>query len=58
MTRGNRSARAFAPRRLLRSILMGVACCGASAMAGTGNGDLTDTNINYVGRWDKGNSAT
>ncbi|MDR7295759.1 lysophospholipase L1-like esterase [Pelomonas aquatica] len=27
-------------------------------MAGTGNGDLTDTNINYVGRWDKGNSAT
>ena len=27
-------------------------------MAGTGNGDLTDTNINYVGRWDKSNSTT
>jgi lysophospholipase L1-like esterase len=27
-------------------------------MAGTGQGDLTDTNLNYVGRWDKSNSST
>jgi len=30
----------------------------ASVLAGTGNGDLTDSNINYVGRWDKSNSST
>jgi lysophospholipase L1-like esterase len=30
----------------------------ASVLAGTGNGDLTDSNINYVGRWDKSNSTT
>ncbi|HJV60382.1 MAG TPA: GDSL-type esterase/lipase family protein [Albitalea sp.] len=31
--------------------------CSASVLAGTGNGDLTDSNINYVGRWDKSNST-
>jgi lysophospholipase L1-like esterase len=30
----------------------------ASVLAGVGNGDLTDTNINYVGRWDKSSSTT
>jgi lysophospholipase L1-like esterase len=30
----------------------------ASALAATGNGDLTDTNISYVGRWDKSSTAT
>jgi lysophospholipase L1-like esterase len=30
----------------------------ASVLAGTGNGDLTDGNINYVGRWDKSSSTT
>jgi lysophospholipase L1-like esterase len=39
--------------------LMGLAVsCSASALAGTGNGDLTDTNITYVGRWDKSNATT
>ncbi|HEY9107317.1 MAG TPA: GDSL-type esterase/lipase family protein, partial [Roseateles sp.] len=37
---------------------MGALSWSAAALAGTGNGDLTDTNINYVGRWDKSNSAT
>jgi len=32
--------------------------CSASVLAGTGNGDLTDSNINYVGRWDKSGSTT
>jgi hypothetical protein len=30
---------------------------GASALAATGGGDLTDANITYVGRWDKSNSS-
>jgi lysophospholipase L1-like esterase len=47
------------PRRRLRLALAGLAFSAcAAALAGTGNGDLTDTNINYVGRWDKSNGAT
>jgi len=58
MTRRVRAARTFVPRRLLRFALTGLALsCGASVFAGTGNGDLTDSNINYVGRWDKSNST-
>jgi hypothetical protein len=30
----------------------------ASVLAGTGQGDLTDSNINFVGRWDKSSSTT
>lgn len=30
----------------------------ASVLAGTGHGDLTDANINFVGRWDKSSSTT
>ena len=59
MTRGVRAARTSVPRRLLRIALMGMALSwSASVLAGTGNGDLTDSNINYVGRWDKSNSST
>lgn len=59
MTRGVRAARASVPRRLLRFALMGMALSlSASVLAGTGNGDLTDSNIKYVGRWDKSNSST
>jgi len=45
------------PRRFLRTAIaaLGVATC-AGALAAPG--DLSDTNINYVGRWDKSNSAT
>jgi len=32
--------------------------CSAPVLAATGNGDLTDANINYVGRWDKSSSTT
>ncbi|MEP7099778.1 MAG: GDSL-type esterase/lipase family protein [Burkholderiales bacterium] len=31
---------------------------GAPVLAATGNGDLTDSNISYVGRWDRSNSTT
>ena len=56
---GGRSACTFVPRRFLRSALMGMAFSwSASVLAGTGNGDLTDSNINYVGRWDKSSSTT
>ena len=59
MTGHRGSAGAFAPRHYLRLALLGIAfSCGAPVLAGTGNGDLTDTNINYVGRWDKTSSAT
>lgn len=33
-------------------------CWGAPALATTGDGSLTDSNITYVGRWDKSNSST
>lgn len=59
MTRCLLSAGAFAPRRLLRFALTGLLLSwSASALAGTGNGDLTDANINYVGRWDKTSGTT
>ncbi|HEY9106315.1 MAG TPA: GDSL-type esterase/lipase family protein, partial [Roseateles sp.] len=59
MTTCNRSARASLPRRFVRFALTGLAlACSATVLAGTGNGDLTDANINYVGRWDKSNGAT
>ena len=59
MTSGGRSARTFVPRRFLRFALVGmVFSWSASVLAATGNGDLTDSNINYVGRWDKTNSTT
>ena len=59
MTRGSRSARAFVPRRFLRLALLGMLFpLSASVLAATGNGDLTDSNINYVGRWDKSSSTT
>lgn len=56
-TSRGRSARAALP--WLRRTLTGMAlCCSASVLAGTGQGDLTDTNIHYVGRWDKSSSTT
>jgi hypothetical protein len=60
MASSDRSTRASTPGRFLRFALTGLAlsACAAAALAGTGNGDLTDTNINYVGRWDKTNSTT
>jgi len=59
MTYCHPSARTFVPRRLLRVALTGMALSwSASVLAGTGNGDLTDSNISYVGRWDKSNSTT
>ena len=59
MTHSHHSARASVPRRFLRLALLGAALSGSAAvMAGTGNGDLPDTNLNYVGRWDKSNSST
>jgi len=32
--------------------------CGAPALAGTGRGDLTDSNLTYAGRWDKSAGTT
>jgi len=32
--------------------------CGAPALAATGHGDLTDSNITYAGRWDKSGGTT
>ena len=59
MTNRHHSARTLVPRRLLRIALMGMALSwSASILAGTGNGDLTDSNISYVGRWDKADSLT
>ena len=59
MTRGGPSAKTFIPSLVLPLALLGMACAwSASALAGTGNGDLTDTNIDYVGRWDKSSSTT
>jgi len=59
MTHIDRAVGACAPRNFVRSALAGIVLswCGC-ALAGTGNGDLTDTNITYVGRWDKSNGAT
>lgn len=59
MTSSDRSAGASASRSFLRLAVMGMALSwGASALAATGDGGLADPNINYVGRWDKSNSAT
>ncbi|HEY8876862.1 MAG TPA: GDSL-type esterase/lipase family protein [Roseateles sp.] len=58
MTHHLHSARASVPRRLLRLAGIGALAWSAAALAGTGNGDLSDSNINYVGRWDKSNGAT
>ena len=59
MTGHRGSVRAIAPLHFLRLALMGMAfSCSVSVLAATGNGDPTDTNINYVGRWDKSSSAT
>ena len=59
MNRGGRSAGTSVPRRFARLALLGMMISGsASVFAGTGNGDLTDSNINYIGRWDKTSSTT
>ena len=59
MSTCDRSAGASVPAHFLRVALAGLFLgAGASAFAGTGQGDLTDTNINYIGRWDKSNSTT
>jgi len=58
MTHHHRSLGTSVPRRFLRCVLAGLAlsACASSVLAAAG--DLTDPNINYVGRWDKSNSAT
>ena len=56
-------ARSRASRHLPRFstiAILGAAlvACGAPALAATGRGDLTDSNITYAGRWDKSAGTT
>lgn len=59
MTNRARSSRTCVSKRFLIFALWGIFFSwGESVLAATGNGDLTDSNITYVGRWDKSDSAT
>lgn len=57
VTNRARSFRAWVSRRSLILALWGIFfSLGAPVQAATGDGSLTDSNITYVGRWDKSDS--
>jgi len=59
MTDRARSSRSWVFQQSLIFVLWGIFfSLGASVQAATGDGSLTDSNITYVGRWDKTNSTT
>lgn len=58
MTHQARSTGIRISQRSFRLALCGLlATCGAPAFAATGDGGLADSNISYVGRWDKSDST-
>lgn len=58
MTKRARSLGKHASRRLVEAAVCGLVFpFSASVLAATGQGDLTDANIRYVGRWDRSDST-
>lgn len=59
MTIRARSCRTWFSQRSLVLALWGIASSwGAPVLAATGDGSLTDSNLTYVGRWDKSDGTT
>jgi hypothetical protein len=59
MTTRARSPETRFPSALSRlALCSALVACGAPALAATGNGDLTDSNLTFAGRWDKSSGTT
>jgi len=59
MTLRSRSPETRLPPALARLALLGaLIACGAPALAATGDGSLTDSNLTFAGRWDKSSGTT